>query len=188
MRLSVFLALLIVGRIAMAAGDGQFSGVWIAWICPAGVQYDPVKCSNLVLELQQKQDKLCGAHVFATAGARQLDEGAAPSLTGSVSNGVAVVSVESGRASPPLKIQVEMKMVRGSLQWRRLENPEGDYLLPLSAQLSKSKYGSLFHPVFEQKLQASCVSILNMAADPAASAAARSPPQSAGQGSAPESR
>ncbi len=168
MRLTVLYALLMTSLSAMAADEGQFSGAWVAWICPAGTQYDPVKCANLVLELQQKHDRLCGAHVFATAGARQLDEGPSPSLTGIVSNGTAIVSVESGRASPPLKVKVEIKLARGGLQWRRLENPEGDYLLPLSAHLSKSKHGSLLHPVLGQRLEASCAAILNAAVNPAA--------------------
>jgi len=168
MRLPILFALLVVLPCVAAPGDGRFSGAWVAWICPAGTQYDPLTCANLVLQLHQKQDRLCGAHVFATAGARQLDEGAAPSLIGNVAEGTAIVSVESGRAAPPVKVQVELKNARGGLQWRRLDNPDGDYLLPLTAQLTKSKHGSLLHPVFAQKLEASCAAILNQAPEPAA--------------------
>jgi hypothetical protein len=166
MRLPVLFALLILGPCAAVAADGSFSGAWVAWICPAGIQYDPIKCANLVLQLHQKQDKVCGAHVFATAGARQIDEGGAPSLTGTIADGTATVSVESGRTAQ-LKVQVELRMARGGLQWRRVDNPEGDYLLPLSAQLTKSKHGSLLHPVFAQKLEASCAAILNQSSAPA---------------------
>jgi hypothetical protein len=170
MRRTALLPLFFCSASALAAAD--FNGAWVAWICPAGVQYDPIKCANLVLQLHQKQDKVCGAHVFATAGARQIDEGGAPSLTGTVADGSAAVSVESGRAAQ-LKVQVELKMTRGGLQWRRVENPEGDYLLPLSAQLTKSKHGSLLHPVFAQKLEASCAAVLNQSSAPAPSAAPR---------------
>jgi hypothetical protein len=175
LRLCLLVALCVAAPVALTAGEDQFNGAWIAWLCPAGVQNDPVKCSTLVLELHQKQDRICGAHVFATAGATQLDEGPAPSIAGSVFNGIAIVSVESGRVTPPLKVQVEVKAMRGGLQWRRLDNPEGDYLLPLSARLSKSRHGSLFHPVFGQKLGAGCAAILNMPTGSATSAAAPEP-------------
>jgi hypothetical protein len=185
MRLAVLVALLFAVFAAHGADENPFSGAWVGWICPAGAQADPMRCSNLVLQLQQKDGKVCGAHVFATAGAAQLDEGAAPSLTGSVANGVAAVTVESARTSPPVKIRVEMQMARGGLQWRRLDSPEGDYLLPLSARLSKSKYGSLLHPVFAQKLDASCAAIFSA---PPRQAAAPAPVSTITPGPAPVSQ
>jgi hypothetical protein len=142
--------------------DDDFSGAWLAWVCPAGVKNDPGQCSNFVLELFQKRDKLCGSHVFATAGAGRIDEGAAPSLTGTVSDGVANIVVESGRAGPPIRVRAELTMEKGRLQWRRLENPSGDYLLPLSIQLTKSRHGTLLTPVFQQKLKAACSTISNL--------------------------
>jgi hypothetical protein len=141
---------------AAVGSDGNFSGAWVAWLCPAGVRYDPAICSNFVLELYQARDKLCGAHVFATAGAVQMDEGAAPSLLGTIAGSTATVVVESGRASPPIRVRSELTMVKDGLQWRRLESPDGDYLLPVSARLSRSRHETLLHPVFAQKLRAAC--------------------------------
>jgi hypothetical protein len=164
MRLLVVLALFCTPLLCAAAEP--FSGAWIAWLCPAGTAYDPGRCSNLVIELYQKQDRVCGAHVFATAGAGQLDEGSAPSVSGSISNGIALVSVESGRV-PGLKVSVEIRPARNGMQWRRLDSPEGNHLLPPTAHLSKSRHGSLFNPVFAQKLEASCSQMLNVPAAPA---------------------
>jgi hypothetical protein len=162
-----------------ADADSDFSGAWAVSICPAKAQRDPGKCSNFVIELFQKQNKLCGAHIFATAGAAQLDEGGAPSLTGTIGDdGTASVMVESGRAAPPVKMRVELKLVNGLLQWRRLDNPEGDYLLPRTTQLTKSRHGTLFSPLFGQRLKAVCSAMSNAAADNSVPQPARpAPPQ-----------
>jgi hypothetical protein len=174
MRLLMLLALLTLGPGAAAADQNrELGGAWIAWLCPPGIQNDPGKCSSFVLELFQKQDKLCGAHVFATAGAGQLDEGAAPSLTGTITDGIAVVVVQSSRATPPIQVRVELSRVEDRLQWRRLEEPAGDYLLPLSTQLKKSRHGTLFSPIFENNLRAACAAIFNVPDDSGAPQAPR---------------
>jgi hypothetical protein len=169
MRIPTLLALLMLSTYALAAaGDNDFSGAWTASVCPSGAQKDPGRCSNFVLELLQKGDKLCGAHVFATAGAGRIDEGAAPSLTGNIADGAATATVTSGRVSPPIRVQVELRMVDGQLQWKRLENPKGDYLLPLSAQMNRSRRKTLMTPMFEQELSAACSSVFTMAVEGAA--------------------
>ncbi len=163
MRLSFLLVFLVLFPSMPAfAGEADFSGAWVAWLCPAGVKRDSGKCSNFVLELHQKDDKLCGAHFFATAGAANIDEGAAPSLMGQIANGTASVTAISSRASPPVRLRAEIKRVDGGLQWRRLDEPPGDYLLPLHTRLTKSKSRTLFAPIFAQQLDAACASAFTM--------------------------
>lgn len=173
MRLLALLALLTFYPYApAAAGDDGFSGVWTALLCPSGMQSDSGKCSNFVLELFQKENRLCGTHVFATAGASRLDQGAAPSLLGDIVDGAATAVVVSGRASPPVRVRVELKMERGLLQWKRLENPKGDYLLPLTAQLTRSKRKTLLKPMFAHELKAACSSVPSPAVESSAPPAA----------------
>ncbi|OWW21074.1 hypothetical protein [Noviherbaspirillum denitrificans] len=166
MRLPPLLALLLLAPLpALAVED--FSGAWVGWICPSGVQRDSGKCSNFVLELHQKDDQLCGAHMFATAGAERLDEGMAPSVLGEIANDVATVVAMSTRVNPPVKVRVELKKSNGMLHWIRMEHPPGDYLLPKSTHMSRSKSKTLFAPVFEQELKAACSSAFVMAAQEA---------------------
>lgn len=155
-------ALLAVLACRPGLADAQdFSGSWTAWICPPGVASGPEKCSSFVLALYQKEDRLCGSHLFATVGARQVDEGSLPSLSGTVSGSSAAIQVESVRDATPVRVKVELALERGRLRWRRLEDPPGEYLLPMSARLSKSRHASLFHPVLEQRLAAACWHVLN---------------------------
>lgn len=148
-----------------AAADADFSGAWVAWLCPGETRRESGLCSNFVLELHQQENRLCGAHFFATAGAARVDEGGAPSLTGDIVNGIANIVVVSGRGAPPVRVRVEMKKVKGMLQWQRLDSPRGDYLMPLSTRLAKSRSKTLFAPVFEQELKAACSSAFTMAAE-----------------------
>jgi hypothetical protein len=182
MRLHSLLPLLLFAPLAPAFAVDDFSGAWVAWICPNGVQRDSGKCSNFVLELHQKDDQLCGAHFFSTAGAERIDEGMAPSVLGEISNDVATVVAMSTRTNPPVKVRVEMKKSSGMLHWIRMEHPAGDYLLPKATRLSKSRSKTLFAPVFEQELKAACSSAFVMAEEAAkkrreapASAAAPAP-------------
>lgn len=163
---TVFMVFMLLPPFASAANDTDFSGAWVAWLCPEGVQRESGQCSNFVLELHQQQDKLCGAHLYSTPGAARVDEGAAPSVTGDVANGIANVVVVSGRSSPPVRVRVEMKKANGMLQWQRLESPRGDYLMPLSTRMTKSKSKTLFAPVFEHELKAACMSAFTMASQP----------------------
>lgn len=156
MRLYAALLTLLLTPYTLAASDDKdFSGAWTGWQCPAGVTSQSGKCANFVLEIFQKENQICGSHVYATAGAQQIDEGGAPSISGTVTDGVASVMVESGKA-PPIQIQAELSLSGGKLRWKRLDSPEGNYLLPLSAQLTRSKHGTLLHPFFEQRLKAVC--------------------------------
>lgn len=143
--------------------NDDFSGAWVAWLCPADAKRDSGKCSNFVLELHQQQDKLCGAHFFATAGAARTDEGAAPSISGNIDGDTATIITVSGRGSPPARVQAEIKIRNGALQWQRLENPAGDYLFPYTARMTKAKSRTLFAPAFEQELKAACASVFTMA-------------------------
>jgi hypothetical protein len=152
------------------AQHGDFNGSWIALLCPPGAAGQLERCSSFVITLFQKQDKLCGSHLFATAGAEQMDEGGLPSIVGRISSGNATVTVESIRASPPVRLKADLKLDHGLLRWQLMANGEGNYLLPLSAQLSKAKRGTLFHPLFEQRLNAACSQVLNAVEDEASPA------------------
>ncbi|HJV87422.1 MAG TPA: hypothetical protein VJ698_18280 [Noviherbaspirillum sp.] len=182
MRISSLLALVLLFPCVLAfASEADFSGAWVAWLCPHDVKRESGKCSNFVLELHQKDDKLCGAHFFATAGAASIDEGAAPSIMGEIVNGTASVTTISSRAPTPVRLRAEIRKVEGGLQWRRLDEPPGDYLLPERARLTKSKSRTLFAPVFAQQLTAACSSAFTMIEhrnDAAASSPPSSPPPS----------
>ena len=168
MRLAILSPLLLLAPALPAiAQPNDFSGAWVAWLCPNGATRDSGKCSNFVLELHQKEGRLCGAHFFATAGASRVDEGAAPSITGEIANDTASVITVSGRAVPPVRVRAEMRMVNGALQWKRLENPSGDYLLPMNTRLTRSRSKTLFAPVFEHELRAACSSAFTMAEESA---------------------
>lgn len=175
MRIAPLATLLLLVAAAPAtpaiAQTSDFSGAWVAWICPSGTTRDSGKCSNFVLELHQKEGRLCGAHFFANAGASHVDEGAAPSVTGDIADDTASVITVSGRAVPPVRVRAEMRMVNGALQWKRLENPSGDYLLPLNTRLTRSRSKTLFAPVFEHELRAACSSAFIMAEENAKAAA-----------------
>lgn len=161
-------ALLLLIPFTQAHAADDFSGAWVAWLCPNGVQRDSGRCSNFVLELHQRDGRLCGAHFFATAGAERVDEGMAPSVMGEIANGTATVTTISTRANPPVRVRVEMKKANGALQWLRLDNPSGDYLLPQSTRLTRSRSKTLFAPLFEQELKAACLSAFTIAAENAA--------------------
>lgn len=164
------LALLMLCLTARAE-NADFSGTWVAWICPAGVARESGKCSNFVLELHQQGGKLCGAHFYATAGAASVDEGAAPSITGDIAADSVDAIAISSRPATPVRVHVELTKRNGMLHWQRLESPPGDYLLPRSARLSKSAKRTLFMPVFEQELKAACLSLFTMTSNTSRSAA-----------------
>lgn len=160
----LFTSLAILALLPCAhAAEEDISGVWVASLCPPDVQRDSGKCASFVLELHQQGGKLCGTHLFSTAGAERIDEGAAPSLSGDISDAAARVTVISGRS--PVRVPAELKKAGNTLQWARLESPKGDYLLPPSARLAKSKKKTMFAPMFEQELKAACSSVFAMAAE-----------------------
>jgi hypothetical protein len=156
-------ALALAAAVPALADDTDFSGAWVGWLCPAGAQRDSGKCSNFVLELHQKNGRLCGAHTFSTADATQVDEGMAPSISGEVVGAGANLTVVSTLGKSPVSLRAELKRVGTALEWRRLDSPDGEYLLPQTARLSKAKKKSLFAPIFEQQLRANCLSAFTVA-------------------------
>lgn len=175
-------AILVASLLAplSAWAEAGYNGAWIAWICPSGVERSSGLCANFVLELMEKDGKLCGSHMFATAGAARIDEGGAPSLTADIdSRGSGASGIAVSTLSPtPLRMRVELTLDNGALRWKRLDSPSGDHLLPLNARLTKSKSRTLLAPVFEQELRAACAHVFNSAAVQAASTI----PGSQGQG------
>jgi hypothetical protein len=168
MRLPALLLPLMLLPHPVSASNEVFDGAWVAWICPSGVERSSGQCANFVLELMEKDGKLCGAHMFATAGAARIDEGAAPSLIADVLNGSAAGIVISSLTASPIRMRVELTMDNGVLSWKRLESPPGDYLLPRNARLTKAKSRTLLAPVYEQELRAACSYVFNIAAREAA--------------------
>jgi hypothetical protein len=156
MRLLSSLAVLLFSLPSFAAAEGDYAGAWVATLCPAKEQPSSGKCSNFVLELLQQENRVCGAHVFTTAGAAEMDEGPAPSVVGEVAGETATGVAVSGRGTPPVRLQVELTLMDGALHWKRLDNPPGDYLLPRKAKLTRAKGKSLFAPFFVQELQSMC--------------------------------
>lgn len=161
-RMSLFAALLPV---CIAYGnpsrEDDLGGVWVGWQCPANVQPDMRQCAHFMLELHQRDGRLCGAHTFATPGAANMDEGRAPSIRGDVSGGTVQAIAVSGRA--PMQIRVAMHKEGKALIWQRLESPTGDYLLPLRIRLLRANRKTLFAPVFAQELHASCDMVFDTA-------------------------
>lgn len=156
MRLLVFFFLtLTCFPYAIAADTDDFSGVWVGWLCPRGVKNDPVKCANLVLELFQKKDKLCGTHVFASAGADSIDEGKGASVIGQINGDTATMTINSASASQPQSTAATLTLVKGQLLWR-LEDSSQKSVLPLKAQLNRSSKKTLSSALFAQQLQAAC--------------------------------
>jgi hypothetical protein len=165
---ALFTAALLFPLPGLAHED--FNGAWVGWICPSGVERSSGQCANFVLELMEKEGKLCGSHMFAAAGAEQIEEGAAPSLTGDIADGTATGTAISTFGAAPVRMRVELKLDNGALRWQRFDSPSGDYLLPKNARLTKSKSRTLFAPLFEQELRAACTYIFNLAAAQAAPA------------------
>jgi hypothetical protein len=95
-QLLILVSCLLMCSYALADNELNYSGSWTGWVCPPGVRNDPSKCANLMVELFQKEDKLCGTHVVVTAGATQFDQGKDASLTGNIgADGIANTTVIS---------------------------------------------------------------------------------------------
>ena len=177
MRIPLILLLLTAASATtVSANESNFGGVWTGWDCPRGASPNSGKCANLVLELHQKQDKLCGSHMFATAGATQIDEGGAPSITGTAHSESANVTAESIVKGAQAPIKAELRLVNGRLEWKRTDDAGSGSLLPQAMKLTRSKHATLFHPVFEQQLKAVCSTILNANANATPAAPRPMPP------------
>lgn len=146
----------------------DYSGAWQGWLCPEGLKRDSGKCSSFVLELHQKDGRLCGAHTFSTADASRVDEGGAPSVSGEVKGETADIMVTSTLGKTPVRVRAALRRAGRALQWQRLDAPQGDYLLPQTARLTKARKKSLFAPLFEQELQAICLQAFTIAEQNAA--------------------
>jgi predicted dehydrogenase len=160
--LALFAACCLLAPSSPARAD--FTGAWVGTICPGGADRSAGQCANFVLELIERDGKVCGAHMYATPGAERIDEGAAPSVTADLADGVATGIAVSGLGPTPVRIPVALQIENGTLRWQRLESPPGDYLLPRNARLTRSKSRTLFAPLFEQELRAACTYVFNLAA------------------------
>jgi len=160
MRNLVFVISLFVCWPALA--QQGFGGVWTATLCAKGAQREAGECSTFVLELKEQDGKLCGSHMFATPGARRIDEGAAPSLTADIAEHVARGAIISNMGGRPVRVRVELQLDGRHLRWQRLDSPKGDYLLPRAASLSRSPKPTLLAPLFAQELRAACNYIFNL--------------------------
>lgn len=162
-RLAPILLACLLAPLHAGAQQG-YGGAWVATICPSGADRNAGQCANFVLELMEKDGKVCGSHMYATAGAARIDEGAAPSLTADIAGDAATGVAVSTLASTPVRMRIELRLDNGALRWKRLESPAGDYLLPLNARLTRSRSRTLLAPVIEQELRAACNYVFNLAA------------------------
>ncbi len=164
-----FLSIALLAWLPAAAGaDPRFDGAWTASLCAKGASREAGECATFVLELMEKDGKLCGAHLFATPGAARLDEGMAPSVTADIVQATASGVAISHASGSAVRVPVELSLEGTQLRWRRLEAPDGASLLPEKATLTRSGKRTLFAPLFEQKLRAACTVVFNLAAPDAA--------------------
>ncbi len=160
---SAVLALACLGLFPLVqAAQSDWDGAWTGYVCPQGSAVNPARCASLYLRLYSRNARVCGSHVFASAGAREMDEGGTPSIIASVQDKLARGTVQSIRATPALSIQLSMQLEDQALRWQLGGNPDGDYLLPRSLALTRSKQGGMLSPMFEQRLAASCAAYLDM--------------------------
>ena len=157
-------SLLVAASLIPAAARADFNGAWVATICPSGVARNSGQCANFVLELMEKDGKLCGTHMYATAGADRIDEGGAPSLTADIADGRAAGTVVSTLGATPVRAKIALKAEGDALHWERVDNPSGEHLLPKRARLTRAGKRTLFAPLFEQELRAACTYVFNLAA------------------------
>lgn len=161
------LACCLLGTSAYAAD--AMGGAWTGWVCPQGGGKDVARCSSFTLQLLARNNRVCGSHLFATAGAREMDEGELPSLFATVDAELATGTVESGRGSSPMRLPVKLSREGDELHWQLVETPVGDYLLPASIRMKRARQGGL-HPLAEQRLIAACAVFLDTPTDPVAPA------------------
>ncbi|HJV52960.1 MAG TPA: hypothetical protein VJ652_15945 [Noviherbaspirillum sp.] len=164
----LLLPALFLASASVSAAPGDFSGVWTALVCPSGIKNDPGQCTHFILELYQRQDKLCGSHLFATPGSIQMDErtGAGPTLTGTIADDTATVTVADQRARSAQSVRAELKLARGGLQWHRVDKPGKNDVLPVNVRFAKSRAKTLLNPVFAQQLSAACTMLSPQPAEP----------------------
>ncbi len=178
-RLTLLLALALLPLSRAMADNPDFTGAWVGSLCPSGVDSKSGKCSSFVLELHQKDGRVCGAHMVANADASEVDEGDAPSIFGDVADAKASVVAVSSRASPPVRVHAELTRTGATLRWRRIDDADGGDLLPRSSRLVRSRSKTLFAPVFAQRLNAACASAFFIASQRAAQPAGDTPPKPA---------
>lgn len=158
---------------ARAADD--WNGSWIGYVCPAGVTGNAARCASFFLRLHSRNARVCGSHVYATAGAREMDEGGTPSVLAKLEGKNANGTIESARTSPPTTLPVVLHLENEELRWQRTANPAGDYLLPRNVTMTRSRQGSMLSPLFEQRLASSCAAHLDMPPDKPAAPPAVAP-------------
>lgn len=145
-----------------AAAQDDWSGAWIGYACPQGTAANPARCASLYVRLYSRNAKLCGSHVFATAGAREMDEGGTPSVVAALDGKLAQGTVQSTRSAPAVTLGLTLQLNNGEMLWQRDPKPEGNYLLPRSLKLTRSKEGGMLSPMFEQRLASSCTAYLDV--------------------------
>lgn len=145
-----------------ASAENDWNGAWTGYVCPEGSAVNPARCASLFLRLYSRNAKVCGSHVFATAGAKEMDEGATPSIMATLDGTSAKGTVQSTRASPPLSIPLSMQLQNSALRWQLGGSAEGDYLLPRNLSLTHARQGGMLSALFEQRLSASCAAWLDM--------------------------
>jgi hypothetical protein len=143
----------------------NFNGSWTGYVCPKPGMNDRARCSSFSIRLFERNGRVCGSHVFATAGAREMDEGGTPSLLATHDGDNVNGTVESARSSPPVRLAFTLAAADQELRWQLTNNPPGDYLLPRSMTMRRTRGSGLLSPLFEQRLSAACSAYLDMPND-----------------------
>lgn len=118
-RLLARLLLFCLAAVPPGAWAADANGSWIGYICPQPGVNDMARCSSFYLRLYQRNDRICGSHLFATAGAGQMDEGNAPSVLGTVDKELVNATVESVRPAQAMRIPVTLQINDNELRGRR---------------------------------------------------------------------
>jgi hypothetical protein len=99
-----------------------------------------LEASSFMLELVQTGDKVEGYHNSVTNGGRRLDtvlkDDGIPSVSGTVTNGVATVKFKSGYGNGTG--EAVMKIVKGELDWT-IKNSKGEHYFPQECVMEKLK-------------------------------------------------
>ena len=123
-----FVALLLLASASVAAAS-DFSGEWEIALCDNG-RGKP--CGSAHFSLLQYGTRICGDHMFYTAGAGRINEGFPGFVRGTVEGETAILLVRSGRNDA--LVRGKAIRVGDDLQWQTLEelepgDPVGDGLI-----------------------------------------------------------
>ena len=134
------IALLALASVSSGAVP-DFSGEWEIALCYNGKDQP---CGSAHFSLLQYGTRICGDHMFYTAGAGRMNEGNPGSVRGTVEGDTAVLLVRSGRNGA--LVRGKATRVGNDLRWKTLEKlepgePVGDGLILSEGILKREPKG-----------------------------------------------